>query len=219
MKPDFKLAYTKANIILVTSETIASFPFSSQELIKEKTGIRCRSYKKAKEYGVDIRDFGSESAVLIGYHGKLIIFYDDTKSITHINYSNLHELGHSDMGHKKCDEHNELYDKQEVEANAYAAQILMPEQLLRYLQHQGVRITIPFLVENFGVSETAAEKRIKTLANTNEEWRSRAEKEYDDIILERYLPLIQHLCPRNQFDYEEEFNMQRERDGWNSRRW
>ncbi|MBR3057498.1 MAG: ImmA/IrrE family metallo-endopeptidase [Clostridiales bacterium] len=219
MKPDFKLAYTKANILLVTTEAINSFPFSSKELIKERTDIRCRSYRKAKEYCVDMRDFGSESAALMGYHGKMIIFYDDAKPVTHINFSILHELGHSDMEHKKCDEHNELYDKQEVEANAYAAQILMPEQLLRYLQHRGIRISVPFLVENFGVSEPAAQKRIKTISNTVEEWRSRAEKEYDDIILEKYLPLINHLCPCNQFDYEEEFNMQRERDRWNSRRW
>ncbi len=219
MKPDFKLAYTKANIILVTAEAINSFPFSSKELIKERTDIRCRSYKKAKEYGIDIRDFGSESAVLVEFHGKKIIFYDNAKPVTHINFSILHELGHSDMGHQKCKEHDELYDNQEVEANAYAAQLLMPEQLLRYMQHQGIRITVPFLIKNFGVSESSAQKRIRTLANTNEEWRSRAEKEYDDIILDRYLPLIQHLCPRNQFDYVEEYNMQRERDSWDSRHW
>ena len=219
MKPDFKLAYINANLILVRTEAINAFPFSSKDLIKEKSDVRCRSYKKAKEYGLDMQVFGSESAVLTRYQGKKIIFYDDTKPITHINFSILHESGHDELGHVMCKEQNDLYKKQEVEANAYAAQILMPEQLLRYLQHQGIKITISFLVNNFGVSEQAAEKRIKTLANSVEEWRSRAEKEYDDIILERYLPLIQHLCPSDQFDYEEEFNRQRERDSWDSRRW
>ncbi len=219
MNPDFKLAYTKANTILVTTEAINAFPFSSKDLIKERIGIRCKSFKKAREYNLNMRDFGSESAVLVGYHGKTIIFYDETKPIAHVNFSLLHELAHNDLGHVRCDEQNELYHKQEIEANTFAAQILMPEQLLRYLQHQGVMITVSFLTKNFGVSKLAAEKRIKTLANTVEEWRSRTEKEFDDIIIGRYLPLIQHLFPHNQLDYEEEFNMQRERDSWNSRHW
>ena len=220
MKPDFKLAYIKANEVLVSNETIFSFPFSSKDLVKEKTDIRCRSYNTAKKYDLDINDFGSESAVLFEFHGRKIIFYDDAKPITHINFSILHESGHNDMGHVMSkDISRDLYDKQEVEANFYAAQVLMPEQLLRYLQQQGIRIDSPFLIKNFGVSPQAADKRITTLSKTNAEWRSRSEKEYDDLILDRYLPLIQHLCPHNSFDYEDDIYMQQERDTWHSRRW
>jgi Zn-dependent peptidase ImmA (M78 family) len=215
VKPDFELAYIKANSVLVTTEAITEFPFSAKKLVEARSDIRCKSYKQAKKYGVDISAFGSESAVLITYHGKKIIFYDDSKPLSHINFSKIHEFGHDDLGHimsKNISE--ELYKKQEIETNFYAAQILMPEQLLRYLQHQGVSITVSFLIDNFGVSRQAAEKRIQTLAKTNEEWRSRSEKEFDDIILYKYRPLIQHLCPSDYYDFEEEVDLQRKRESW-----
>lgn len=215
MKPDFKLAYVKANTVLVTTEAITAFPFSSKAMVEARGDIRCKSYKQALKYGVDINDFGSESAVLMKYHDKKIIFYDESKPLPHINFSNIHELGHDDMGHIMSKNiSKELYNKQEIETNFYAAQILMPEQLLRHLQHRGVSITVPFLINNFGVSKLAAEKRITTLDKTNEEWRSTAEKEFDDIILFKYLPLIQHLCPYDPYDFEEEADLQRTRDSW-----
>ena len=215
MKPDFELAYVKANTVLVTTDAIAAFPFSSKNMVEARGDIRCKSYKQAQKYGVDITDFGSESAVLIIYHGKKIIFYDESKPMPHIDFSIIHEFGHDDMGHVMSKSINEeLYNKQEIETNFYTAQILMPEQLLRHLQHHGVSITVPFLMNNFGVSKQAAEKRILTLNKTNEEWRTREEKEFDDIILFKYLPLIQHLCPYDPYDCEEEANMQRTRDCW-----
>ena len=215
MKPDFELAYIKANKVLVTTEAITAFPFSSKELVETRPDIRCKSFKQAYKYGVDINDFGSESAVLIEYHGKKIIFYDESKPLSHINFSKIHELGHVDMEHVMSKGiSDELYHKQEIETNFYAAQILMPEQLLRHLQRHGVAITVPFLINNFGVSKIAAEKRISTLDKTNEDWRSRAEKEFDDIILFKYLPLIQHLFPYDPYDLEEEANAQQSRERW-----
>lgn len=213
MKPNFKLAYIKANELLVSNKTIVSFPFLVKELVKEKTDIRCRSYSTAKKYGLDINDFGSKSAVLFEYHGKRILFYNDTLPIPHINYSILHELGHFDMEHiisKHISE--ELYNRQEIETNYYAAQILMPEQLLRYLQQQGHEINALLLKNCFGVSSKAANKRIITISKTNTEWYSIAEKEYDDLILDRYLPLIQSLCPHRSFNYEEETGLQSDHD-------
>ncbi len=58
--PDFKKAYTKANEILCSSNIIMNFPFSPKSLIKEKSGIKCKSYSTALKYGVDIHDFGSD---------------------------------------------------------------------------------------------------------------------------------------------------------------
>ncbi|MCQ2354924.1 MAG: hypothetical protein MJ102_07495 [Clostridia bacterium] len=62
----------------------------------------------------------------------------------------------------------------------------MGTRLLRELHSRGIRITKNFLQNTFGVSEPAAEKHITTLANTNAEWYSRAEREFDDIILLKY---------------------------------
>lgn len=60
-KPDFSRAYSKANEILVKSSAIQTFPFSPKDLVKEQTPIACRSFKKARKYGVDITAFGRKS--------------------------------------------------------------------------------------------------------------------------------------------------------------
>ncbi len=214
-KPDFAKSYSKANEILVKSSVISTFPFSPKALVKEQTGIPCRSYEKAKKHGVEMSHFGSESAIIMRFHGKTIIFYDETKPETHIRFSILHELGHEVNGHDftKKDEYG--YHKYEVETNYFAAQLLMPEQILRALQRRGVRINRSFLQSTFGVSAQAADKRIETLAKMNGEWRSRAEKEFDDIILLRYADFLNTIGPiSNTYDFGDEYVRQQERNGW-----
>ena len=186
------------------------------ELIKEKKDILCKSFNSASKHGVDMHDFGSDSAVLVSLGSRHIIFFDETKPVSHINFSIIHELGHFELKHSNEKYVNqELYVKQEIEANYFTAQVLMPEQLLRHLQKQGVKLSTQFLMENFGVSKLAAEKRLITLAKTNTEWRSRSESEFDDIILIKYLPLIHHLCPKGVIDFEKEYELQQNRDTWN----
>ena len=92
-KPDFSRAYSKANEILVKSSAIQTFPFSPKDLVKEQTPIVCRSFKKARKYGVDITEFGSESAIIMSFQGKKIIFYDETKPDTHNRIFNTARIG------------------------------------------------------------------------------------------------------------------------------
>ncbi len=214
-KPNFNKAYIKANEMLIKSSVIQSFPFSPKKLVKEQSSIVCRSYDKAKEYGVDIRDFGSESATIFRLGGHSIIFYDETKPEPHIAFSILHEFGHDVLEHDFTKKDEENYHRYEVETNYFAAQLLMPEQILREMQNRGKRITCTFLQSTFGVSGQAATKRIETLAKTNSEWRSRTEKEYDDIILFRYAEFLNKICPiYNYYDFEDEYARQQERYSW-----
>lgn len=214
-KPNFAGAYSKANEILVKSSVISTFPFSPTTLVKEQTPIVCRTYAKAKKYGIEMRDFGSESAVIMTMGGKYIIFYDESKPMTHVGFSILHEFGHAVNKHDFRKKNDETYKRYEVETNYFAAQLLMPEQLLRELQSRGVYITKGFLQNAFGVSESAAEKRLTTLANTNAERYSRAEREFDDIILLKYDAFLNAICPKKAtYDFEDEFDRQRERDSW-----
>ena len=219
-KPHFSEVYSKANEILVSTSVINSFPYSVKDLVKEQIDVRFKTFAKARQHGLDMEAFGSESAIVMKYHGKTVIFYDETKPETHNRFSILHEAGHVINNHDFDVVNRERYDRYEIETNYFASQLLMPEQLLRYMQTRGVAITVPFLMENFGVSKTAAQKRIDNLAKTNAEWRSRKEKEFDDIILERYRPLIEHLCPHCNYayDFEDEYDNQRRRDGWFSYR-
>lgn len=170
---------------------------------------------EAKKYGLEITDLGSQSALLTQYGSRYIIFYDDSKPKTHARFSILHELGHKVIGHDLSNKDNATYSKYEIETNYFAAQLLMPEQLLRELQKRQVDITPRFLQTTFGVSMEAANKRIETLAKTNAEWKSRAEKEFDDIILNRHTDFLNKIRPAYQtYDFEDDYARQCERDRW-----
>ncbi len=214
-KPDFKLAYVKANELLVANSTIREFPYSSVDLIHDVSNIKCCTYGKAKERGVDIRDFGSDSAVSFHFHNKSIIFYNETKPEAHNNFSLLHELGHNLLEHDfECHDLME-YGRYEVETNFFAAQLLMPDQLIRCMQSRGARIDAPFLQKAFGVSQEAAEKRISTLNRVEPAFKSYAEREFDDIILNRYKPFMDAKFPEpSKIDWELEYEQQNTRNRW-----
>ncbi len=214
LKPNFNKAYIKANEVLIKSSTIQSFPFSPKKLVEEQGQIACRSYGKARQYGIAITDFGSESATIFKMGGKSIIFYDETKPEPHIAFSILHEFGHDRLGHDFTKKDKEIYSKYEVETNFFAAQLLMPEQIIREMQKRGKTITSSFLQSTFEVSAQAANKRIETLAKTNSEWRSRKEKEFDDVILYHYANFLNKICPiKLEYNYEYEYVRQQERYG------
>lgn len=215
-KPDFKKAYVLANEILVKSHIINNFPFSITRVISEVSDIQCCSFKRARAHGVDIDAFGSEAAVLTEYIGRLIIFYNQDDIEERIRFSMLHEVGHYLLNHKLDTEDTELYKKQEIETNFFAAQLLMPEQALIEFQKRGKRISIEFLTRTFKVSKEAARKRVETLNKIKPEYRSMEEQEYDDIILLKYKAFIDTISPeKNMLDwFENEYARQQERDNW-----
>lgn len=95
----------------------------------------------------------------------------------------------------------------------------MPEQIIRECIKRGKNNSIHFLKSSFDVSEDAAVKRRKTLANTNPEWKSRAEQEYDDIILLRYATFLDVIAPKydnkySSYYYEDEYALQERRNSW-----
>ena len=213
-KPDFQKAYIKANEILVSSKIINSFPYSATRLIKEQSNIVCRSFEKAHKYNVDIEAFGSDSAVIMNLGDKYIIFYNQNDTPAHVRFSMLHEFGHKVNGHKFRVTSDEIYGIAEVETNYFTAQVLMPEQILREFQRRGKRIDKYFLMKTFGVSEQAANKRIENLNRITWE-RSQLEKEYDDIILYKYLSWVNSIVPNNiDYLFEDEEERQNEREQW-----
>lgn len=216
---DFKKAYIKANEILVSSNIITSFPFPIVKMISEKTNseVVCRDFTKARAYrNLNISDFGSKSAILIEDHkGKKIIFFNEKEKKERIKFSIAHEFGHYKLGHKySCSEN---YGSYEVETNFFAAQLLMPEQLIRELNRRGVNINIDSLQKYFGVSKEAANKRLVTLSKTDYEWKKREEKEFDGTILYKYSKFLDNIKPST-FEsidwYDEEEELQHERDKW-----
>lgn len=215
-KPEFRKAYVVANEILLKSQTISVFPFSVTKVIKEISDIQCCSFERAWKYSVDIEALGSESAILTEYFGRLIIFYNQLDAEGRIRFSMLHEIGHYFLCHNLNTDDKALYAKQEIEANFFAAQILMPEQLLLEIQKRGKRINVDFLVTSFNVSKEAANKRIETMYKIKPEYRSKEEKEFDDLILLKYKMFLDTIIPeKNQYNwFEDEYERQMERDRW-----
>lgn len=218
VKPEFSGSYKLANEILVSSHSLADFPFSIKKIVQERGNgsIACKPFSKAALYGIDITTFGSESATIFSYNGRYIIFYNEQEKMERVRFSIGHELGHRLLGHVLNLPLGEQYSRQEVETNFFAAQLLMPEQILREFQKRGAVINRKFLMTAFGVSEQAADKRIETLAKTVCEWRSRAEREFDDVILIKFAAFIDRVCPqrRDYYDFNYEEEMQNKRNGW-----
>ncbi len=218
-EPNFRKIYNSANEILVTTSTIEDFPFKAKALVREQSDIALCSFEKAKnKFQQNIHQFGSDSAVLMEMNGAHIIFYNESEQPYRIRFSIVHELGHYILGHKlNLSRNDPLYGIQEVEANCFAAQIIMPEQLLRQCTNRGKTISTDFIMNSFGVSDDAANKRNATLAKTIYEWRSREERQYDDIIIAKYERVLNRIAPipRQQlYSFEDDYEMEQERNGW-----
>ncbi len=217
---DYKRIYTLANYYLAYSEKIIGFPFKTKDFVYDESDIRLCSFSKAKEkYGIYIPVFGSESADIKEYDGAYIIFYNQDEPDYRVRFSIMHEFGHYVLDHKmNLKRDDPLYHKQEIEANCFAAQLLMPEQLLRECIHRHKNLSIDFIKKSFGVSDEAAINRKRTLANTTYEWRSREEKQDDDLILYKFAGKLDEIAPKPQhyeyYDPDEEYERQRERDSW-----
>lgn len=215
---DYAKVYCKANELLASSKSIKEFPFKVNAFIKEQSDIKLCKYSKAYEkFGIPISRFGSESALIVEYCGAVIIFYNQNEVEHRIRFGIMHEFGHYILGHKfNLKENDPLYHKQELEANCFAAQMLMPEQLLRECRCRGRNVSVDYIVQSFNVSKDAASKRKRTLANTTYEWKSRAEREYDDIIVLKYASMINKIAPKNTYEYDScyEYERQKERDSW-----
>ncbi len=218
-EPNFKRIYRYANEMLVLSSAIDTIPYKVKVLVKEQADIAFCAFEKAKnKYHQDIRQFGSDSAVLTEMQGAYIIFYNQDEAPSRVRFSIMHEFGHYILGHElNLALEDPLYGVQEVEANCFAAQLLMPEQLLRMCTKRGKTLSEDFIIQSFDVSREAAQKRRSTLARTNYEWRSREESRYDDIILKKYADMLNRIAPLPRqyfYSFEDDYEREQERSSW-----
>lgn len=215
---NFRKVYQKANEILATSSAIETFPYKTKSVVREQSDIAFCTFEAAKRIGVCIEQFGSGSAVLTESDGAYIIFYNQDEASYRIRFSVMHEFGHYIFSHHmNLSKEDPLYSIQEIEANCFAAQMLMPEQLIRECAYRGKMISVDYIKQSFGVSLDAAQKRKTTLAKTVYEWRSRAEREYDDIIILRFASKLDEIAPKPRYfayDLEDDYAKEQERNRW-----
>lgn len=217
--PRFQWVYRCADEILILSSAIDGFPFSAKELVKEQADISFCTFEKAKKkYALDVSYLGSDSAVLVEMQGAHIIFFNQVQPLPRIRFSILHEFAHYILRHKlNLEREDPLYQVQEVEANCFAAQLLMPEQLLRECLHRGVYLSESFITATFGVSAEAANKRRSTLGHERCDWYFKTGSEYNDLVLIKYADFLERIAPPLQhypYSFEDDYERDCERYSW-----
>lgn len=116
----------------------------------------------------------------------------------HLNWTLAHEIGHIYLGHKEDGE------KEEIEAHFFAAQLFMPEYSIYMMSKEHGPINVKILIDIFGVSPEAAEKRIKTM-NRKRSYRSnRIDKEIWEIQRKRVD--LYYKCGKNSYEYRHELD-------------
>lgn len=191
MRADYRKAYTEACRILSETEVFGEFPFPIFEFIRRETNIHLARYSDIERRGAHPELF-SDSAVLYQENGRYAIFYNtEDQSPQRIRFSLAHELGHYFLEHKSMRDVNDGQLKaQEREANSFAAQMLMPKQVIKELSRRGVPVTEDFLIKNFDVSESAAAFRLKSLDYAGNECKDRR---LNDIILDKAYAFIENV--------------------------
>lgn len=158
---DYKKAEEQAKEVW-KQNFILSVPFDLEEI--------------ARNYGLEVVevDFGEKFSNIAGYLKEKTIFVNGLDGENRKKFTIAHELGHFLLHQKELEEHPSQYavlfritigkmnnDPVEKEANCFAANLLVPEEMLREKLTQ--KIGIPQLAEIFGVSQDVIGYRIQIL--------------------------------------------------------
>jgi Zn-dependent peptidase ImmA (M78 family) len=148
-KPNIKLAREMANKLLGKAQ-ILDYP------------IRLKSIaEQVPEIFIDGREFKDEiSGVQATYKGKTFIAYNKDHPTTRKRFTVAHELGHALLGHTAIGFPVDLYSKEccEIEANQFAAELLMPVKMLKQAVKKSK--TVVELALDFWVSKDAMSWRV-----------------------------------------------------------
>lgn len=182
-KIDFINARLKASeILLLQDDKYLSFPIDVKKIVIPSKEIRIASYREYSsivgENVNNIRLDGKfDDAMVIPIKGIYLILYnDEIQNSGRILWNLAHELGHIVLEHKFQG------PTEEAEAHTFASQLLLPQCLLKALFKGGKKITIPYLMNKFGLSEKASISCLKLVKNKLE---NNYDAMYDDIILEK----------------------------------
>ncbi|MCX6743115.1 MAG: ImmA/IrrE family metallo-endopeptidase [Candidatus Parcubacteria bacterium] len=105
------------------------------------------------------------SGTIVNEDGFIAIGINSNKPITRQRFTIAHELGHfllnHDIGSKLIDENFDKPINIEMEANDFAAELLMPRDFLKKdIEEKKFNINIPDLAKRYNVSEQAMSVRL-----------------------------------------------------------
>lgn len=124
----------------------------------------------------------TDEMVIVG--DTYLVLYDDDACLNRQRWSVAHELGHIYMRHD-CDSSDN-----EIEAHQFAAEVLMPEPVIRDLVKR-CTLTPWQLSLIFGVSREAMNKRLDSLSRGY-----RTHSDLADALAKRMLPEIERVAER-----------------------
>lgn len=208
---DYKNARKSASEILVLQDEL-SFPIDVEKITLKGKNIIFSSYKNyASKTGIDVSELSCngmfEDAMIINHTDdvKIILYNSDIESKGRILWSKAHELGHIVLKHKQQGE------KEEIEANTFASQLLLPQCLLKELVKNNLRITTDYIITKFGLSKAAAESCMKLVGKKLE---NNYDAYYDDIIIFKCSDFIKNETKNNIRSSYYDNDIEDERNNW-----
>lgn len=184
MKPDFDKCEKAATKLLLT-QSPSSLPVDVRSLKYNRPILfdTVQNYSIITQSPVLFLPGNSilKDGCMIKARGAHLILYNKSaeKCPERLNWTLAHEVGHAYLGHTKDG------PTEEIEANWFAAQLLMHENILRDMAHLNHGLSAQEIADLFKVSITAAEKRISSL-NRKTIWFS---GEDEKRLIEKYRPL------------------------------
>ncbi len=186
MKPDFSKAYSEATNLLLEQSfddlhiDVRKFNFTRKKIIIDSVQRYANTVRRP------VSDFICEEingcCVLKKRGYSIILYYDTVCCEERKHWGIIHELGHIYL------EHTDDSEKSEIEANFFAAQVVMPEQVLRYLRDYKGSLNSAEIYKYFNASQEAVKKRIKTLNKSKPYYHV---TENDRALIDKFKPIIQ----------------------------
>lgn len=162
-----KLIEDKALSLLLSQRVSGEFSLYFLDLRKITTGgqIMIDSFSSYEKRTGSSLPRNAEGITLKLPSINIILYDDDVTNVGRRNWTIAHELGHILLGH------TDLSRLNEHEADAFAAELLMPEAVIRYLDERENEPMTPDMMTNyFSASITACKRRRLNLA-ANEKYR------------------------------------------------
>ncbi|QCT41101.1 ImmA/IrrE family metallo-endopeptidase [Candidatus Saccharibacteria bacterium oral taxon 488] len=161
-KEDFKRIEQKASKVL--SDNYIIEPFVNVFDIANGEGISIE-YRKMPQGNTDVSGFFDSTT--------RTIYVNVDNSIARRTYTVAHELGHYFLEHKpdeyglyrRNNSYDEIKEQKEKEADCFAANLLMPENMIRkeLREYPFLKSSIQLLADRFGVSPSAMAYRLMNL--------------------------------------------------------
>lgn len=195
-KPDFDRCETEATRLLFNQDNIETLYIDIRDLNYDKNIYFESIQNYCSTVKIDVNDFYINGLLKDGCTIKygdiyIVLYNSDIRHPGRLNWTLAHEIGHIYLGHTQDG------DKEEVEAHWFAAQLLMPEFVIRYIKNKIGSINVIDLLMCFNVTGEAAARRLKSISK---KYFHEIEAQ-EETILNKFMPYINNFCEKQKEFY------------------